>query len=602
MDPTDLINYQNAIKSIESSGGNYGLTGPATRNGDRAYGAYQVMGNNVPEWTKKHYGQELTPQQFLQNKDAQDAVFNGQFGSYVQQHGNPQDAASMWFTGRPLAQGGRASDGYITGNQYVDKFNNALGGGGGALSAIQNAAPQQGGGMPRGALSFAGGAPAADDNEDGASTTVPVTGATGRPTAGALAFNGDDGGKKDGRFSIGDLFGASDETKSRMHGIGASLVRAAAAASAGVNPAQSAQLNALGKSLEEQNKTDYQYMMGPNGQLVKINKDTGAVNFATLPGGGAQSFTPHFGKDASGNDVYKGRFNAKTGEWIPAGGANGPPQGPSIGGDPNLEGEERLASMSPEDRRMAIAFHEGRGPPVTSLSLRNPKFSGQWAGAQAAFPGLDVNTAAARKKFLEGKSTSNPTSYGGLIQRSEIALDQLDKTLDSYGKLGNTDSKLGVTAAKAENYLTSGGTAKGKIYQELKTNSSNAASDINSVQNGGRGTGAEREHIASALNLPYDSHVVQSGAVQAHLDALKSAIDARFHSEKAQVGEDFLMKDPDYVRLKKKLDDAQAKADKLHQGDFTYVGGKAAAAKAPEAAKPAAVPSSWDEAQKSGWK
>jgi hypothetical protein len=52
MDPA----YQQAIKDIESSGGNYGLTGPVTRSGDRAYGAYQVMGANVPEWTRKHYG------------------------------------------------------------------------------------------------------------------------------------------------------------------------------------------------------------------------------------------------------------------------------------------------------------------------------------------------------------------------------------------------------------------------------------------------------------------------------------------------------------------------------------------------------------------
>src|ERR1700741_1442207 len=102
--PIDFTPYQQAIKSIESSGGNYGLIGPPTRSGDRAYGAYQVMGNNVPDWTEKHFGQRLTPQQFLQNKAAQDAVFNGEFGSALQKHGNPQDAASVWFSGRPLAQ------------------------------------------------------------------------------------------------------------------------------------------------------------------------------------------------------------------------------------------------------------------------------------------------------------------------------------------------------------------------------------------------------------------------------------------------------------------------------------------------------------------
>src|SRR5690606_29736713 len=57
-----------------------------------------------------------------------DAVFNGEFGSYVQKYGNPQDAASMWFSGRPMAEAGNASDGYSTVPQYVDKFTRAMGG------------------------------------------------------------------------------------------------------------------------------------------------------------------------------------------------------------------------------------------------------------------------------------------------------------------------------------------------------------------------------------------------------------------------------------------------------------------------------------------
>ncbi len=116
-----------AIASIESRGsGDYGAKGPPTRSGDRAYGRYQVMGANVPGWSKAALGKEMTPEQFLGDKAAQDAVFNHRFGGYVNQYGSPQQAASMWFTGRPQAQGGQASDGYITGNQYVNRFNDAL--------------------------------------------------------------------------------------------------------------------------------------------------------------------------------------------------------------------------------------------------------------------------------------------------------------------------------------------------------------------------------------------------------------------------------------------------------------------------------------------
>jgi hypothetical protein len=558
MNPTDLQDYAAAIRSIESSG-NYGSLGPTTRRGDRAYGAYQVMGSNIPSWTAKHYGQPLTPQQFLNNKEAQDAVFNGEFGGYVNKHGNPQDAASMWFTGRPLAQGGNSNDGYITGNQYVDRFNKALPNGGGALAAIQNAAPT-GASMPPGALGYA------------------ANGSSAPATAPPAADN-----------NSGVLF--QGEAPNKLHTIGSTLTNIGASLASINNPAQANALRAQAKGIEDQMTAgNYTYQMGANGQLLRINKQDGTVDSKAIPDAQKEKFRPIMGRDANNNPTMVGTFNEGTGEYKPNGGGTNAAPGPQFGGDPNLEGADRLASMSPEDRRMAEAFRDGRGPPVTSLTLRNPKFAAQWAGAQAAFPGLDTNTHAARKKFLEGKAVSNPTSYGGLIQRSEIALDQLDKTLESYGKLGNTDSMLGVTAAKAENYAKSAGTEKGKLFQELKTNSSNAASDINSVQNGGRGTGAEREHIANALNLPYDSHKVQSGAVQAHLDALKSAIEARFHSEKGLVGEDYLKNDPDYVRLTKKLADAQEKANKLYAGDFSYVpGSKAPAAKAGPAKPPAAA-------------
>lgn len=121
--------WANAIASIESQGsGGYSAVGPQTAKGNRAYGKYQVMDFNIPTWTQKHLGQKLTPEQFLASPEAQDAVFQGEFGASVQKYGNPQDAASVWFTGRPASQGAGRSDILgTTGAEYVNKFNSALG-------------------------------------------------------------------------------------------------------------------------------------------------------------------------------------------------------------------------------------------------------------------------------------------------------------------------------------------------------------------------------------------------------------------------------------------------------------------------------------------
>lgn len=119
-----LAKAREAIASIESRGsGDYGALGNPT-GGDRAYGRYQVMGANIPSWSQQALGRTLTPDQFLADPAAQDAIFNNIFGANMAKYGTPQDAASVWFTGRPLAQGGTSADvNGMTGNAYVDKFN-----------------------------------------------------------------------------------------------------------------------------------------------------------------------------------------------------------------------------------------------------------------------------------------------------------------------------------------------------------------------------------------------------------------------------------------------------------------------------------------------
>lgn len=117
-----------AAIAAQESGGAYDKLGPLTKKGDRAYGKYQVMGNNIPDWTQSVLGQAMTPQEFLNSPEAQDAVFRSKFGASVGKYGNPQDAASVWFSGRPVAAAGNASD--VLGTtvpSYVARFNKFLG-------------------------------------------------------------------------------------------------------------------------------------------------------------------------------------------------------------------------------------------------------------------------------------------------------------------------------------------------------------------------------------------------------------------------------------------------------------------------------------------
>lgn len=128
--------WANAISGIES-GGNYNASTDAGK-GRTALGKYQVLDSNVGPWTRSILGRAMSPDEFLNDPSAQEAVFKGQFGNYVNKYGTPEDAASAWFTGRPIAAAGNVSDRLgTTANAYVAKFNNAMGATG--VKAINNA-------------------------------------------------------------------------------------------------------------------------------------------------------------------------------------------------------------------------------------------------------------------------------------------------------------------------------------------------------------------------------------------------------------------------------------------------------------------------------
>jgi murein DD-endopeptidase MepM/ murein hydrolase activator NlpD len=107
--PTDDA-FQMFMKAIaqQESGGNYGALGSYV-GGDRAYGKYQIMGNNVPNWTKSALGTSMTPEQFLKDKSAQDATARYHLWNYYKNYG-PRKAAMAWNQGVGGMQQGWGKD------------------------------------------------------------------------------------------------------------------------------------------------------------------------------------------------------------------------------------------------------------------------------------------------------------------------------------------------------------------------------------------------------------------------------------------------------------------------------------------------------------
>src|SRR6185369_13619380 len=117
--------YRSAIGGIESSN-DYSAVGVPTKYG-RAMGRYGVIEANVPKWTAEALGQSMTPQQFLAETKAQDAVFDNKFGQYVDKYG-PEKAARAWYGGEGNINNLNATDAheklsvYDYGKDFVNRL------------------------------------------------------------------------------------------------------------------------------------------------------------------------------------------------------------------------------------------------------------------------------------------------------------------------------------------------------------------------------------------------------------------------------------------------------------------------------------------------
>jgi hypothetical protein len=116
----DVGRFRRAILNKES-GGNYSAVNPDSG----ALGVGQVMPENVGPWTQKYLGRRLTPQQFLRDRAAQDAVVNGRFNDMLADQRAAgfkgevaiRRAAAVWYSGQAkLWNDGRAQ--YSNGRRY----------------------------------------------------------------------------------------------------------------------------------------------------------------------------------------------------------------------------------------------------------------------------------------------------------------------------------------------------------------------------------------------------------------------------------------------------------------------------------------------------
>lgn len=98
----------------KESSGNYKALGPVINSGmytgDRAYGKYQIMGKNVPEWSQKYLGKKLTADQLYQDEKLQDELMRKRAQELYSKYGNWEDVASVHFTGQPLKKAGNVKD------------------------------------------------------------------------------------------------------------------------------------------------------------------------------------------------------------------------------------------------------------------------------------------------------------------------------------------------------------------------------------------------------------------------------------------------------------------------------------------------------------
>ena len=474
--------FQDAIAGIESKG-NYGAIGPTTASGDQAVGKYQVMASNIPQWTKDALGASLTPAQFLASPQAQDAVFNAKFGQFLQQTGKPADAASMWFTGKPQAQGGSAADQLgTTGSSYVAQFMNNLRGGGVSTPGSTPPSP---------AMAYAPQGGSASATPAG-SAIASATGGGGRaPMPQATADSADPNGP-------GQIAAAADTTppaasldqikaliadpSTRAQGVqawkqfaaaqsGGGTAQPAASASpaapqsgsplysslappptmdqiqAGVvNPASRAIALEMWKNAVTPKPPitmhEGDILVGPRGPIyaapVKLEDKASLVpglGGAPIATGPASYDLKQIGTNDAGQPTY-GSFNTRTGVTTPVGQAPGT-VGMGAPSDPTLSGDGYLATLPAGFAGQVKAIAEGKMKLPTGSGANSQIASALRSAVLRYDPTFDAANTDARFKTRLDFTSGGPNSAASSITAGNTALAHLGELSDAAEALNN---------------------------------------------------------------------------------------------------------------------------------------------------------------------
>lgn len=506
--------YRAAIGGVESNN-NYQALGPETDDGDRAYGRYQVMGENIPDWTQKHLGKSMTPQEFLANPDAQDKVFDGETSAHYKKYGNLNDVTSTWFSGRPMAQAGNDSDGYNTVPQYVAKVNARMGNptamqtamsGRTAMASTDDDAvpPALNPGQPQGALT-AGGSPVAQ-----APNWLDALGNTLMNMAPGIAQD--------------------PENKKAL---------VAAAAEANKGTAGSWSSGTFNK------KTGMTLQTNTNGQ-------TRFVKTAPADDGDDEAKWGVIGKDKYGQPLYgypPARSDYAAKKDAPAATDADTSAAVALTGQPFLDNLLKDKGAGYQSQVQSIL--DGRTPYPTGMLLKTP-FGQQLAqDVTQADPSYEAGNPMARVKTRNEFMTGGVASPAGQITAGNTALQHAGEMSDALEKFkgGGADYEGTPFVSYYMNKLHNNaiqGTAAGSDYNDFMTAKNHFSEEVTKFYAGSAGSEGERKRALANLDEAKSLPELRS-AIKEETDLMNgkvSALQDRWKTGMGPMAKDFPLIQP----------------------------------------------------------
>lgn len=417
------------------------------------------------------------------------------------------------------------------------------------------------------------------------------------PSQGALSFSGDPASAEDAGDGGGALSQPSGsggvlfqgEGPNKLQTLGAMMSHIAASLAGITNPAHARALQEQAKGIEAQAGSKYQYQMGANGQLVRINKEDGTVDSREIPGASKETFKPVMGKDDNGNPAFVGTFNATTGEYKPIGGGSAGASSTPIGGDPELTGQERYDSLTMQEKKQIDAWRNGTGIQPSQYALSRNNQTKKMVDAANAI-GIDMTKYGERQAFLKGMASKSPTTAGGQFISAPTVMDHLLNVANDYTTLGNSSGGGYSTGASIANYVKDlrGGTQREAQQTSTDRNSDTASKEIVSFLTRGHGGVSERQDTHDKLYMPRAAPEVQAAALEAYRKQVADRFYELSDGAKGSVGEDH----PELLKAEAafKAKDAalQQKIAQLRKGQAqaTPAPAQAAAPQAPGGTKP----------------